>query len=306
MSSNPTAAPRRLLLCGAGRVVERYYAPALLRSPDFRVEAVVDPSPERRTWASTTFAAPAYGSIDEALAAHAFGAALVVTPPQAQPDLVLALLSRGLPVLVEKPGALSIAEAGRLVTAADSLPLRMALVRRYWQRYERLKQRLGGKPDAWSIELETNPGAWGHVDGAQASGIEGLIYDLLPHAYDIAVSSLGAGLSEPAGGALADDRVTLWFDSARTQTISIRHGDTYIERVTAQRDGRSFASEPSQVASIAERLAIRARLQRPEQEVAFDRLLASFADDLRNGVRNDDLIGCAELIERVKALGRAG
>jgi predicted dehydrogenase len=304
--SSPPVARRRLLLCGAGRVVERYYGPALLRSPYLRVGAIIDPSEQQRAWASSAFSAPAYITLDEALAAGEYDAGLVVSPPDSQPETVQALLARRLPVLVEKPGARSMAEAQTLLEAAQGLVLRMALVRRYWRRYERLQRRLDAEPERWSIEIETDPAAWGHVDRTQTEGIDGLLYDLLPHAYDIATSTLGADISALIGSACELGRVHLWFDSAATRTITIRHGSTYVERVTASAQGRTFTSEPSQIESVVERALIRARLQRREQEVAFDRLLASFAADLNAGKTNDDLLSCAALIESVRALAGDG
>jgi predicted dehydrogenase len=271
-------------------------------SPDFQVSAIVETDRSRREWATGALDAPAYASLDEALTAHACDAALVATPPARQPQIVTALLSRGIPVLVEKPGAPTLAEAETLVAAAGFVPLRMALVRRYWARYERLKRRLIDEPEGWQIEIQTAPALWVHVDPTQIEGLDGLMYDLLPHAYDIATSSLDADLSSIAGASHEPNELTIWLDAARSRTITIRHGKEWVEQVTAISGGKTYASQPTQLESIIERALIRLHLQRPEQEVAFDRVLASFANDLSNNRANYDLLRCAQFMASVRAL----
>ncbi len=150
----------RLLLCGGGRVAERYYGPALRLQRRFRVSAVVDPAAERREAFAHQLGAGHYASVAAACAAESFDVALVLTPPQTQPAVARELLEAGLPVLIEKPGASSRLEALGLLEVAADLPLRLALARRFWRRYRDLRSCIAGVPDGWSVAIETNPRAW--------------------------------------------------------------------------------------------------------------------------------------------------
>jgi predicted dehydrogenase len=78
---------------------------------------VYDPDPARAEAAAAEFGCRAYAGIDE-LAADA-DAAVVAAPTVAHAELGLALMERGLDVLVEKPIAATIEEASRLVEAAS-------------------------------------------------------------------------------------------------------------------------------------------------------------------------------------------
>lgn len=303
------AGGRALLVCGAGRVVEKYYAEALLRSPDFRVEGVVETSGERRRWAGERFGARTYDSVAEALARGSFAAGLVVTPPQAQHEISLALLAKGVAVLTEKPGARTEAEAEQLLAAANGAPLRLGLARRYWRRYD---VQLQGGLESWSIEIETDPEAWGHLDASQSRGLDGLIDDLLPHAYDIAGQVLGCEAENPAEASWDGETLRIGFREGEGSgqrsrgAISISHGKQYRERViwTTAAGSRPvmITSEKSVMSRLVDRLARR----EDEQVEAIGRLLASFAKDIEAGETNDDLRRCTKLIARTRELLAGG
>ena len=119
---------------------QRYYAPALRRNRRFGVSGVVDPSPQRRMWAAGQMGAPVFASPPaEAFAAASYDAALVLAPPRFQPDVLRDVLSHGLPVLTEKPGARTAAEASSILETAQGLTVRVALARRYWRGYQAIR-----------------------------------------------------------------------------------------------------------------------------------------------------------------------
>jgi predicted dehydrogenase len=92
----------------------------------------VDPRPDalERAGAAAS-AAPTFSSPSVALAAVAADIALVVTPPDSRVPLVSALLERGLHVLVEKPLALTLADALTMVRAAERAGRQLGLVQNF-------------------------------------------------------------------------------------------------------------------------------------------------------------------------------
>jgi predicted dehydrogenase len=296
--------PERLLICGAGRVVERYYAPALRRGNAFSVAGVVDPSPERRRWAAAGLHCPTYATLEEALASVACDAALVTTPPATQAELAVQLLKHRLPVLIEKPGARSIGEAGRVLEAAAGLPVRLALSRRYWPRYQGLGAEVKGDVRHWSIEIETDAAAWGHYDMTQATGLDGLIDDLLPHAYDIATSVLGVAL-EAEEVAWGDRSLAIRAGGESPGEIGISHGSRWHESVRGQARQGPFEVTSGQSRSLAGlAMAGLSRLsRRPAEPVeAIELLLESFAADLNDRSANPDFLRYATFSEQVRSL----
>ena len=301
--------PLPLLVCGAGRVLEALYAPALARSSAFRPAAVVDPRPERRAWAERALGVPAYASIDAALAGPTVAAALVLTPPSAQAESTRGLLLRGVAVLTEKPGSRSLREAQSLVEAAAARPLRLALSRRFWPRYVRLQASLTGVPGRWAVRIETDPRAWSPVEPSSGEALTALIDDLLPHAYDLACHVLGADVSSPRTARWDGARLVVRFGRSDLGSIEIGHGDPWRESVSY---GATPVSRPLTVAAgggtlgrlaALPSLAVRATRRTPSEPVqAIEALLADFAVDVEAGRGNDDLVACARLIEQVQGL----
>ena len=110
--------PIRLGVFGLGQVYRQLYAPAVAIRRDFCVAATADP------------AVPADFSQPEALLAGAeVDAILVLSPPPLHARHVALALDRGLPVLVEKPPALTVAEAEDW---PNPVLLTCAFSRRYW------------------------------------------------------------------------------------------------------------------------------------------------------------------------------
>jgi predicted dehydrogenase len=126
--------PLRLLLVGLG-ARGRYWAQVMRDDADCDTVAYVDPSPAALHAACESYGTrPAYQSLSEALIAHPDVDALVLaTPPAGREAQLRAACDRRLPVLVEKPLALDLAEAARFVRMADDagVPLMVGLNFRY-------------------------------------------------------------------------------------------------------------------------------------------------------------------------------
>jgi len=136
MNSNSVGHPSRLpvAVIGAGGI-GRMHVERMLTHPDVAPAAVADPSEAARAWAASLgiawFADPA--ALLDATARHGARAVIVATPNATHAEVGLACLARGLPVLVEKPVADTLASAQALcdAAAAAGLPLLVGHQRRH-------------------------------------------------------------------------------------------------------------------------------------------------------------------------------
>lgn len=111
----------KLLLAGLG-VRGRHWAQVILREPRCQLAAFVDPDPSALLRAKADFGhRPAFPSVTDALRAlDDIDALVLANPPIGREAIVRAAVARGLPMLIEKPLALSLPEALRLVQIAEA------------------------------------------------------------------------------------------------------------------------------------------------------------------------------------------
>lgn len=114
-----TAEPLRVGLVGAGGIAQAY-AQAFSESPLADVTAVADVRPEAARSLAERLECPSYPSWQEMLDRGGCQAVLVLTPPSTHPEICLGFLERGIPVLCEKPLAIDLAGARRMVEAAEA------------------------------------------------------------------------------------------------------------------------------------------------------------------------------------------
>lgn len=108
----------RIGLIGCGAVAESGHMPTLLRRPDFAPAAVCDVRPEHAArLARAAGGVPAYTDWREMLDREPLDAVTLALPPEVSPDVAVECLTRGLPVLDEKPLASSIADGRRVAQA---------------------------------------------------------------------------------------------------------------------------------------------------------------------------------------------
>lgn len=123
-----------VVLAGLG-VRGRYWAEVIRRSPRADIVAYADPNPAALERAAALFGPrPAFASAEEALSAlPEVGALVLANPPVGRESQVRVALARKVPLLIEKPLALDLDEAARLVALAENagIPLMVGLNFRY-------------------------------------------------------------------------------------------------------------------------------------------------------------------------------
>ncbi|MDG1207877.1 MAG: Gfo/Idh/MocA family oxidoreductase [Paracoccaceae bacterium] len=121
----------RIAVVGAGLIGQRH-AKLILDGADAMLSAIVDPTGAARSFAGE-IDAPWYASIADMLVADRPDGLIVATPNQLHLDHGLQAVEAGLPALIEKPIADSVAAAEKLVSAAEAakIPLLIGHHRRH-------------------------------------------------------------------------------------------------------------------------------------------------------------------------------
>jgi predicted dehydrogenase len=122
LSTNPI----RVGIVGCGAVTERYHLPALAATTDVSVVAFADPAIERAHALAARVGAPLAVAHHDAFAGHV-DLALVATPNASHESIAVDLLRAGVHVLVEKPMARTTAECDRMLAAAASAGMVLAV-----------------------------------------------------------------------------------------------------------------------------------------------------------------------------------
>ena len=109
-----------VVVIGCGEIALSQHLPALANDPRFRVVAVADPEIHRAQAAAGAFSVErVFVDSNEALALQP-DAVVIATPPHVTPDIAGRALDAGVHVLCEKPVAVSLTAAEKLVARAAS------------------------------------------------------------------------------------------------------------------------------------------------------------------------------------------
>lgn len=190
----PAKGPLDLAVVGCGRVVERYHLPAVKRSPAWNVVAACDPREERREWMRAQLGRiPVFDSFTALADACCPHAVLVATPPGTHSELVVQALDFGMHVLVEKPMALTAADADRMRAASLRAGrfLGVGFSRRFKHGYLDLRQRLAllqpARVQSVRFALFGNAERWNAVAGFLGDDRSGggVLDDMASHQLDL-------------------------------------------------------------------------------------------------------------------------
>ena len=171
-------APLKIGVAGVG-VMGRNHARVLADIRDFDLAAVFDPDQATAEGIAALYDAAAFTAADDFVAAG-LDAAVVATPNRFHADLSVALLEKGVHVLVEKPIAATVADAQRMIDAAkaNDRVLMVGQVERFNPAVEAVKRAIQGE-DVISIQI-TRVGPF-----PPRMGDVGVVIDLAVHDIDI-------------------------------------------------------------------------------------------------------------------------
>src|SRR5712692_8461760 len=202
MSSTNSDKPLRVAIIGYGLAGAVFHAPLLAATPGMIVAAIVTSQPERRERAQHDFPQAEVLSSAEDLWRNParYDLVVVAAPNRAHVSLGLAALQAGLPVVIDKPIAASVADAERLMAASKSAgKLLTVFQNRRWDNdfltvQQLLAADLLGPITRFESRFERysaapRPDAWREFSAPGEAG--GLLYDLGSHLIDQALQLFG-------------------------------------------------------------------------------------------------------------------
>ncbi len=120
----------RFGIIGAGAIAQTY-AQAFAGARSARVDAACDLRPDAADALAERLDCAAFGDFRQMLTDADLDAVVVCTPPASHPEICIAALERGLPVLCEKPLAVDVASARRMVAAAQSAGVLLTMASKF-------------------------------------------------------------------------------------------------------------------------------------------------------------------------------
>ncbi len=200
-----TTNPLRVALIGYGAAGTVFHAPLITATPGMRVAAIMTRSPARQHQARQDFPEAEIFATADQLWSHAahFDLVVVAAPNRLHVPLGIAALHAGLPVVIDKPMAASVADAERLIaTSKESGKLLSVFQNRRWDNdfltvQQLLKADMLGPITHFESRFdryrpEPRAHAWRELSAPEEAG--GLLYDIGSHIIDQAVLLFGQPL----------------------------------------------------------------------------------------------------------------
>jgi predicted dehydrogenase len=214
----------RFGLLGTGHWAKAVHATALAAHPAAELVGVWGRDAERAEALGAEFEVPGYADVDALLAD--VDAVAIALPPHVQAPLAVRAAEAGRHLLLEKPIALDVAAADRVVDAVRAAGV--ASVVFFTFRFQTAtstwltqagRTRLAGGAGSWLSALAGTPFAaspWRQEHGA--------LWDIGPHALSVLVPALGPVVAVQAGAGLHDTvHLVLTHESGTASTVTLSH-----------------------------------------------------------------------------------
>jgi myo-inositol 2-dehydrogenase/D-chiro-inositol 1-dehydrogenase len=293
------SAPLRVGLIGCGRAAERLWIPAFRAVPEARLTAVVDPRAERRALISRAGSAErALERADALFARREVDAAIIATPPETHGAIARLGLEAGVPLLVEKPLATTIADAAAIAALAQATgtPVMVGFNRRWWPPAERLRELLGERRSTPALAELAFVGVaerWVAIDG-----LTDLLDDLGSHQFDLLRFLFGAEIETVSATRVAPHEIRMVAQLADGTAARCRlaHAGISEESVRVTTTGGRYrihatsgrvtpADGPARVGlDLSARIWRRATGARNPLLCSFERELRAFVAAVREGI----------------------
>ncbi|WP_104525461.1 Gfo/Idh/MocA family protein [Blastococcus atacamensis] len=214
----------RFGVLGTGHWARAVHATALSEHPSAELVGVWGRDPAKAEALGAEFDVPGYGDVDTLLAD--VDAVAIALPPDVQAPLAVRAAEAGRHLLLEKPIALDVAGADRVVDAVRSagvasvvfFTFRFQTATSTWLT-QAARTRLAGGSGSWLSSLAGTPFAaspWRQEHGA--------LWDIGPHALSVLVPALGPVVAVQAGAGLRDTvHLVLTHESGTASTITLSH-----------------------------------------------------------------------------------
>ena len=215
------AEPTGVGLIGYGAIA-RDHATSIEATSGLKLAAVCDLSEERRETAAREWSVRTYARQDELLADADVGLVVVGTPPVAHAGSALAALSAGKHVVCEKPFALHVEEADRMIDAAAARGLALTVYqsRRWDPDYVAVRSLVRSGHIGDLFYMESFIGGYGHPcdfwhSHEPISG--GMIYDWGSHYFDWILGLF----DERVTGVTARAHKLVWHDVTNSDQVRV-------------------------------------------------------------------------------------
>jgi scyllo-inositol 2-dehydrogenase (NADP+) len=206
MSAKTAGAPLRVGIVGYGLAGQVFHAPLIASTPGMSVAAIVTSDSDRQAKAKADYPQALIHPSSDAMLAHAAQLDLVVvaTPNRFHAPIGIAALEAGLPVVIDKPVAPSVAEAERLGAAAERAGKLLSVFqnRRWDGDFLTVRRLIEGDALGSVVRLESRferfrpvpkADAWRERSDPEEAG--GLLFDLGAHLIDQAMILFGQPVS---------------------------------------------------------------------------------------------------------------
>ncbi|CCG05007.1 Gfo/Idh/MocA family protein [Blastococcus saxobsidens] len=214
----------RFGVLGTGFWAEHVHAAALAEHPSAELVGVWGRDVAKAKAVGAGFEVPGFGDVDELLSQ--VDAVALALPPDVQAPLAERAAAAGKHLLLEKPIALDVAAADRVVAAVRDAGV--ASVVFFTFRFQ--SQTATWLTQAARTELAGGAGSWlGSLAGTPFAASpwrqeRGALWDIGPHALSVLVPALGPVVAVQAGAGLRDTvHLVLTHESGTASTVSLSH-----------------------------------------------------------------------------------
>jgi predicted dehydrogenase len=214
----------RFGVLGTGFWADKVHAGSLAGHPSAELVGVWGRDVARAKAVGAQYDVPGFAELDDLLAR--VDAVSLAVPPDVQVGLAERAAAAGKHLLLEKPIALNLADADRLVTAVHDagvasvvfFTFRFLTATSTWLT-QAARTTLAGGHGSWLGSRENSP-----FDASPWRDEHGALWDIGPHALSLLVPTLGPVASVQAGAGLRDTvHLVLQHESGPASTVSLSH-----------------------------------------------------------------------------------
>jgi predicted dehydrogenase len=214
----------RFGVLGTGFWAKEIHAAALAAHPSAELVGVWGRDLAKAKAVGAEFEVPGFGDVDELLSQ--VDAAAIALPPDVQAQLAVRAAEAGKHLLLEKPIALDVAAADRVVAAVRAagvasvvfFTFRFQPATSTWLT-QAARTTLAGGAGSWLGSLAGSP-----FDSSPWRKERGALWDIGPHAMSLLMPALGPVVAVQAGAGLGDTvHLVLTHASGAASTVSLSH-----------------------------------------------------------------------------------